>query len=114
MAATQIGTTLIVGGQSTLFSSYIVESQGTNTVDADEEMVNDADGKPVTKIIYSALPVVTLNLICMSGANPATDFPAKGRCAVTGTYSGWFVDSAEVSTSKSPQRVTERLISLGF
>lgn len=116
MAPTQFGTTLMVGGQSTatLFSSYIVESETDNEVEADEEMMLDADGKPCTKLIYSKLPVRTFNLICKSDAIPLTDFPPKARVAATGTFSNWFCDSAPITRAKNPTKITVRLISLGF
>jgi hypothetical protein len=116
MTVTQFGTTLAVGGQSTatLFSSYIVETDNDNEVEADEEMMLNADGLPCTKLIYSKLPVRTFNLIAKSDAVPLTDFPPKARVAAGGSFSGWFCDSAPITRAKNPTKITVRLISLGF
>ena len=114
MSATQVGTTLIVGGQTTLFSSYIVESETLNEAEAGTEDVFDADGALVSRIVFYKWAKMTFNLICKSGAAPETDFPPAAKCVATGTYSGWWVDSVPIVRSKSPTKVTVSLTSIGI
>jgi hypothetical protein len=114
MSATQVGTTLILGGQTTVFGSYIVESETNNEIEAGKEDVFDADGALSTRVTYYRWPKITLNLIAKTGALPATDFPPESKCVATGAYSGWWVDSAPVVKSKSPTKITVTLTSIGI
>ena len=114
MSATQIGTSLILSGQTTVFASYIVESQTDNEAEAGKEDVFDAAGALSTRIVFYKWPKITFNLICKSGALPETDFPPESKCVATGAYSGWWVDSAPIVRSKSPTRVTVSLTSIGI
>ena len=116
MAATQIGTTLMLGGQTTVtgFASYIVESQTDNEVEAGKEDVFDAAGALSTRIVFYKWPKITFNLIAKSAAAPETDFPPEAKCVAAGTYSGWWVDSAPITRSKSPTKITVTLTSIGI
>lgn len=110
----QVGTSLIFGGQTTAFTSYIVESQTDNEAETSKEDILNADGAIVTRAVYSRWPKITFNLICKAGAAPTTDFPPDALCAASGTYSGWWCDSAPVVRSKSPTKVTVSLTSIGI
>jgi hypothetical protein len=111
---TQVGTSLLYGGQTTAFASYIVESQTDNEAEAGKEDVFNADGSLATRAVYYRWPKITFNLIAMAGATPATDFPPEAKCAATGTYSGWWVDGAPVVHTKSPTKITVTLTSIGI
>ncbi len=111
---TQVGTTLQFGGQTTAFASYIVESQTDNEAEVGKEDTFDADGAIANRAVYYRFPKITFNLIAKSGAAPATDFPPEAKCAATGTYSGWWVDSAPIVRSKSPTKITVTLTSIGL
>lgn len=111
---TQVGTTLLFGGQTTVFSSYIVESQTDNESEVGQEDIFDADGALSTRAVYYRWPKITFNLICKSGAAPDTDFPPGNKCVATGTYSGWWVEGAPITKSKSPRKVTVTLVSIGI
>jgi len=104
MAATQLGATLIIGGQRTL-TNYIVETDETNDANVVSEDVEDADGKLATRIIFRNEDIVKLSLICKSGASPATDFPKGAMCTITGLTT-YFVDSAPVVKAKGAQKVS--------
>ena len=110
----EIGTPLQYGGQTTAFGSYIVESQTDNEAETDKEDVSNADGALSTRAIFKRLPKITFNLIAKANAVPATDFPPDAKCVATGTYSGWYVDSAPIVRSKSPTKITVTLTSLGI
>lgn len=111
---TQVGTTLMFGGQTTVFSSYIVESQTDNEVEAGKEDTFNADGSIANRAVYYRWPKITFNLIAKSTANIETDFPPENKCVATGTYSGWWVDSAPIVRSKSPTKITVTLTSIGI
>ena len=112
MAATQIGGTLIIGGQQTL-TNYIVEQDTLNDANVVQEDVEDADGKLVTRIIFRNEAKIKLSLICKTGATPTSDFPIGGMCTVTG-LTAYFVDSAPVVKTKSAQKVDLEMTNLGI
>lgn len=103
MAATQIGSTLIIGGQRAL-TNYIVSEDTLNDANVVSEDVEDADGKLVTRIVFRNEAKIKCSLICKTGATPTSDFPVGGMCAITG-LTQYFVDSAPVVKSKSAQKV---------
>jgi hypothetical protein len=104
MAATQLGSTLIIGGQRTL-TNYIVSEETANDANVVMEDVEDADGAFATRIIFRNEGKIKVSLICRTGATPATEFPVGAMCTVTG-LTGYFVDSAPIVKSKSAQKVT--------
>ena len=111
---TEIGTALQYGGQTTAFASYIVESQTDNEAETAKEDIDNADGSLSTRAIYKRLPKISFTLICKAGAVPATDFPVENKCAATGTYLSWYVDSAAITRTKSPTKLSVTLTSLGI
>jgi hypothetical protein len=114
MAATQIGTTLIIGQQTTVFGSYIVTDQTDNQNEAGTEDTFDADGALANRTVFYRWPKINFNLIGKSGAAPETDFPPNAKCTATGTYSGWWVEGAPVTKSKSPLKIAVTLVSIGI
>lgn len=111
MAATQLGTTLIIAGQRTL-TNYIVSEDTINDANVVSEDVEDSDGKLCTRIVFRNEAKIKLSLICKTGATPASDFPIGTMCTVTG-LTGYFVDSAPIVKSKSAQKVTVEMTLLG-
>jgi len=111
----QIGTTLIVGGQGT-FTSYIVESETVGAKEVASEDIDNADGALSTRLIYKRLPTVDISLISKSGAAPLTDFPVgeKAGVAATASYSGWYVDSLSITRTKSAEKSSIKMTSLGI
>ena len=107
MAATQLGATLIIGGQRTL-TNYIVESDEVNDSNLVMEDVEDAAGALSTRIIFRNEAKVKLSLICKSGASPDVDFPVGAMCTVTG-FTDHFVDAAPIVKTKGAQKVTVEL-----
>jgi len=110
--ATQIGTTLTIGA-GTISGSYIVLGRDDGGKDVAFEDVDDQDGALVTRIVYKTHAKIKLDLICLSGAAPETDF-AEGGIATHTDFTGYFVNSAVISRSKSAKRVTVELVNLGI
>jgi len=111
MATTQLGSTLIIGGQRAL-TNYIVSEDTINDANVVSEDVEDADGKLTTRLVFRNEAKIRLSLICKTGATPAADFPVGAMCALTG-LTGYFVDSAPIVKSKSAQKVTVDMTLLG-
>lgn len=90
---TQFGTSLIVGPGSTI-GSYIVQQR----VDLDKEgkviRIDNEDASVATLIVPTQYAKVQLTLACKVAAVPATDFPIRDLCAVSG-FTTYFVDSIE-------------------
>ena len=112
MAVAQIGTTLSIGA-GTISGSYIVESRDDASLNVIMEDVLDQDGVIKTRIVFEKRPVITLNLICISGAVPATDFP-KGAKSTHTDFTSYFVNECRVSRSKGAQKVAVTLEALGL
>jgi len=113
MAATQFGTSLIMGASITITlpnaSSYILESCTENEAERDEEKTYDASGAIANIAQFGKYPIVNATLICKTTtAAPATDFPVGTVIQIGADY--WMIDSAPIVKSKSPHRVTVRLI----
>jgi hypothetical protein len=113
MAATQFGTSLILGASTTITlpnaSSYYVESVTENEAEIDEEKTYDADGAIANIAQFGKYPIVTATLICKTTtAAPATDFPVG--TVITIGADKWYIASAPITKTKSPHRVTVRLI----
>ena len=107
----QIGTTLSVGA-GTITGSYIVESREVNGFDVASEDIDNEDGALVTRLIFKRHAKITLNLICISGAAPATDFP-EGQIAAHTDFTDYYVDSAKSTKSKGAERVVVNLTNIG-
>ena len=112
MAVAQIGTTLSIGA-GTITGSYIVESRVDGEKEVVYEDIDDENGELETRIVFKKLPQVTLNLICISGAAPATDF-AQGAKATHTDFTAYFVDTASITRTKSAQRVTVKMTNIGI
>jgi len=110
--AYQFGTTLDIGS-GTITGSYIVESREEGDADLDQEDIFDEDGDRETRIQLNRDPKIVLNLICLSGAAPETDF-IKGTIASHTDFTTYFVDDARYSKSKSARRVSVTLTNIGI
>jgi hypothetical protein len=102
------------GGQTTVFASYIVESQTDNEVESGKEDTFDADGAIANRAVYYRWPKKTFDLIAKVNAAPETDFPPDNKCAATGAFANWWVDSAPIVRTKSPTKITVTLTSIGI
>jgi hypothetical protein len=113
MAATQFGTSLIMGASITITlpnaSSYILESCTENEAERDEEKTYDASGAIANIAQFGKYPAVTATLICKTGADPVADFPVG-----TVVNTNWMVDAAPITKTKSPHRVQIRLVQYGL
>ena len=113
MAASQIGTTLAIGA-GTITGSYIVDTRDNEDYDVDmEDIIDGADGARETRLVYQRDEKIVLNLICLDGALPETDF-AKGQIAAHTDFTTFWVDDMRVSTSKGAKRVSVTLIDIGI
>ena len=78
------------------------------------EDVRDGDtGQRVTRIVYQIDGKLDLQLISLTGAAPATDFPKGAMCTVTGLTT-YFVDDCKIRRSRGPQRVDVSLTAIGI
>lgn len=111
MALEQIGTTLAVGA-GTITGSYICESREDHDKNVVYEDVDDEDGALESRVIFKREQKVTLNLICIEGAAPETDFPTGDLAAHT-DFTNYFVDSCVVTRTKGAKRVTVNLTNIG-
>jgi hypothetical protein len=114
MPLTSVGTGLIFGGQTTAFASYIVESETDNESEVGSEDTFNADGSLANRAVYYRWPKRTFTLIAKTGAVPTTDFPPGNKCAATGAFADWWVESAPRQLTKSPNRITVTLVSIGI
>ena len=113
MATSQIGTTLAIGA-GTITGSYIVDTRDDGDFDVDmEDIIDGADGARETRLVYQRDAKYVLNLICLTGAAPETDF-IKGTIAAHTDFSTMWVDDMRISTSKSAKRVSVTLINIGI
>lgn len=115
MAATQIGTDLALGATVAGMtvpnaSNYIVESATEGDKELVTEDVEDANGALSTRIIYRSHAKIDLTLICLANASPTTDFVPGTNITNTNLY----VNSATVTKTKSPHRVTVSITDIGI
>ena len=108
----QIGTTLATGAE-TITGSYIVVSRDINGKDVDFEDIDDENGALKTRLIKKRLAKISLDLICMDGALPATDFP-EGDIAAHTDYSSNYVDSAVLTKAATAHRLRVEMTTLGI
>lgn len=107
MAATQIGTTLILSGQRSI-PNYIVVSDGVGDSNVVSEEIETADGAFSTNVCYRNEAIIKLTLISKSGATPTTEFPKGAMCTITGLTT-YIVDDCNIDRSKGPERTTVTL-----
>lgn len=113
MAATQLGTSLVVGATVSLLTipnagSYYVQSVTEGKREVDFEDTFDANGVRVSRTIFQKARVITMTLVGKTvTAAPLTDFPEGTMLG--GANTAWFVASAPVTKTKSPHVVEVEL-----
>lgn len=121
--STQFGTTLDIG--ATALGSYLIDTADGDKEVVQEDVVSGTDGTIATRIVHQIMPILTLSLVCKSGANPDVDFPKGLKCALTGTYtppgstvavtlSNYIVDNMTPSRSKGAQKISVTLKNIGI
>ena len=108
----QIGTTLSTGA-GTITGSYIVERRVNGAIDVGLSDINDENGALKTRLILHRWPTIELDLICIDGALPETDFP-EGNIATHADFTSYYVDSAPVTKIGGEERVSVKLTNLGI
>ena len=108
----QIGTTLATGAE-TISGSYIVTSRDVNDKDIDMEDIDDENGARKTRLIKKRDEKVTLDLILLEGADPASDFPV-GEIATHADFTDFYVDSAPLTKAATAHRVRVTLTNIGI
>ena len=112
MATTQIGTTLDLGAGT--LTNYIVLERGEGDADVDQEDIRDGEtGQRVTRIVYQIDGKIELQMLALSAANPATDFPKGLKCTVT-SLTAYMVDDCKIRMSRGPTRVDVTLTNIGI
>ncbi len=114
MAATQLGTDLLLTPGTTI-SNYIIESRELDK-EVKSEDVLDEDGVLKTRIIYQTMDRINLTLIPVSSkaeTDVRTDFP-KGAICTIAALNTYYVEDCKVARSSGPAKVTVSLIALGI
>jgi hypothetical protein len=115
----QIGTDLSVGATCTLTipnaTKYIVVSCTEGGKQVDLEDIVDPDGKLITRLVFNRFAKITIELICKSTAEPATDF-VEGSVTSFGVAPNdkWYIDSAPIVKTKSATKVTVGMTNIGL
>lgn len=112
MATTQLGTDLEIGVGTTM-GSYIVESITVDDDDVKQSDINDEDGVLKTRLIKQVMDKITLSLIAISGATPASDF-VKGAISGVAPLSDYFIESVSTERTEDAMRVTVTGVNLGI
>jgi hypothetical protein len=94
-------------------ASYIVESYEEGGDEVKTEDIFDEDGVLKTRLIMQIMDRITLNLICMSGAAPATDFDEGAICSLA-PINNYYVESLSISRVEGARRVTVTAVNLGI
>ena len=110
--ATQIGTDLSIGC-GTITGSYLVRSRTDGQKNVVMEDIEDQDGALYTRIVFRSEARPALELVCLTGALPETDF-AEGAIATHADFTDHWVDSAPINRSKSAKTVSLQLHNLGI
>ena len=110
MAATVIGGTIVVGGQSAL-TGYIVTTQTPGGADIDMEDVDDAAGARASRLIFKVDGKIQLSLIATTGT--FAEFPEGAMCTMTG-LTDYFVDSCVITKTRSAQRAEVSMTDIGI
>jgi len=110
MAATVIGGTLVVGGQTSV-SGYIVSQETHGGADIDMEDIDAAAGTRASRLIFKIDGKKTLSLIATTGT--FSEFPEGGMCTATG-LTAYFVDACPITKTRSAQRAEVSLTNIGI
>ena len=119
MAATQYGTTLVIG--ATALTGYVIESADTGDFEvAQEDVIEGVNGTIATRVIWARYPTLNLSLISVGtvSTQAAADFPKGLKCALTFSYAGLTLsscicDDVKISNAKGGQKVTVTLKNIG-
>jgi len=110
--ATQIGTDLAIGC-GTITGSYIVQSRDTKNFELDTERIFDENGALKTLLTFNSFEMIRLDLICITGAAPQTDF-VMGQIAAHTDFTTFYVEDVTITQTKSAKRVSVSLKNLGI
>ena len=113
MAVLDIIGTDVETGAETITGSYLVQSREVNDKDVDMEDIENENAARVSRLIKKRDEKITLDLILMTGADPATDFPV-GAIAVHADFTNWFVDSAPLTKAGTAWRVRVSMTNIGI
>ena len=104
MALVQIGQDLNAGA-GTISGSYVVQNYQVNGKNVSMEDIEDENGDLNTRLVFFKHDKIHLDLVCIDGAVPTTDF-VEGGMATHTDFTLFFVDSAVVTRTKSAERVS--------
>lgn len=110
MAATQIGASLLVGATTTFSwtnsGNYILVRATEGDKELTKDEIKNSLGALTTIVIYRSLDLITLELICKTGADPVGDFPKGTQVTDSSDATNWYVDDCKVDKTKSPHTAT--------
>ena len=108
----QLGTSLNTGA-GTITGSYVVERLVENGKEVGFSDIFDENGALLTRLIKYRHVVLELDLICVLGAVPGTDFP-EGELAAHADFTSFYVEAAPVTKIGDAERVSVRLRNLSI
>lgn len=119
MAATQYGTTLVIG--ATALTGYVIQSADTGDFEiAQEDVIEHVNGTIATRIIWARYPILNMELISVGtvSTQAAADFPKGLKCALTFSYAGLTLSSCicedvKITSTRGAQKVTVTLKNIG-
>ena len=104
MAATQIGTDLIVGVGTTM-TSYVVVSRKLGDAEVNMSDILDENGVLITRIVKQTMVKQSCELIAKSGAAPATDF-VKGAICTVAPFGSYYIDDVSIDYTDDALKVS--------
>jgi len=104
MATTQIGTGLVIGVGQTM-GSYVVVGRTIGDDDIKTADIDDEDGALKTRLVMRSHDKITLELISLSGATPASDFVKGAICAVA-PLSNYYIEATSTARTEGAEKTT--------
>lgn len=109
MAATQKGTTLKIGFGSFAYTGYVAENVTVSKPNENVEVIKDADGATMTKILMDPKIKIAMTVVILDAAGSITP-PLEGAKVTLvppdGTSADFNCESAEVKHSAGATRLT--------
>ena len=113
MAASQKSTTLMIAYGSFAYTGYVPESISYSKPNGNIEILHDADGATLTKILMDPSTKMTGTFLIL-GASGSIIPPAQGDTVTLtppqGESTSFYCESAEVSSAAGANRLTLDLI----
>jgi hypothetical protein len=110
MAATIKGTTLAISYGSFSFTGYVPEDVTLSFPDGNIEVVRDADGATMTKILQDPTQKLDITVVTTSNITPPIQGAIVSLTPPQGTATSYYVESAEARFTSGATRLSLSLI----